>query len=491
MKAYSKLEEIFKRIGTLNSIQALVSWDNNVMLPKGATSSCAMQMTYLSGESYKLLNDPSLENLIEDASEENLNDWQKANLSHIKYQYLCNKVVDEKFVKEKTNLSLTSEFNWREARKNNNFKLFAQHVKPLLKLVQEEASRRGELFNLSPYDALLDGYDKGRKSEEIDVIFADLENFLPEFISQAQEKQKTRKITPLNGNFSEEKQKELGLFCMKALGFDLNRGRLDVSVHPFSTGISPNDVRITTRYDKKSFISGLYGVLHETGHALYEQNLPQDYILQPVSGHCGMTIHESQSLFVENHIGNSKEFFEWIMPEIIDKFGKHPSLTAENLYNITNKVSPSFIRVDADEVTYPAHVIMRYKLEKALLSGDLPIEELPEAWEEEIYRLLKIKPKNFTEGCLQDIHWAWGAIGYFPTYTLGAMFASQLGATMNKSINNADLVRKGDLKPIINWLKEKIHIHGSRYSSNELVINSTGEPINSDVFKTYLKKKYL
>lgn len=491
MTAYKKLEEHFKKIGTLNSIQALISWDNNVMLPKGGASGCAMQMTYLSSETYKLLNDSSLKILVEDASAENLNDLQKSNLEHIKYQYLCNKAVDEKFVKEKTNATLACELNWREARANNDFKSFSQHFKPLLELVQEEASRKGELLGLGSYDALLDGYDKGRRSSEIDVIFSDLEIFLPDFISQVQEKQKTRKIIPLNGDFSEEKQKELGLLCMEALGFDLNRGRLDVSLHPFSTGISSNDVRITTRYDKKSFISGLYGVLHETGHALYEQNLPKDPIFQPVSNHCGMTIHESQSLFVENHIGNSKEFFSWIMSQIIDKFGNHPSLTAENLYNITNKVSPSFIRVDADEVTYPAHVIMRYKLEKALLSGDLPIDELPTAWEEELYRLLKIKPKNFTEGCLQDIHWAWGAIGYFPTYTLGAMFASQLGSTMNKSMNNAELVIKGDLKPIIKWLKEKIHIHGSRYSSNELVINSTGESLNSDIFKQYLQKKYL
>ena len=306
MSAYSKLEDHFKKIGTLKSIQSLVSWDNNVMLPKEGAKLCAMQMTYLSGEIYKHLSDHELSDLIAESETNALSAAQKINLQHIKYQYLCNKAVDEKLVKAKTNAALTCELNWREARKNNDFKLFSQHFKPLLELTQEEANRKGELLNLSPYDAMLDGYDRGRKSEEIDVIFTELEQFLPDFIANIQKKQRSINIIPLAGKFSQEKQKQLGIFCMKTLGFDFNRGRLDVSTHPFSTGISPDDVRITTRYDESNFISGLYGILHETGHALYEQNLPREHALQPVSEHCGMTIHESQSLFLENQIGNTR-----------------------------------------------------------------------------------------------------------------------------------------------------------------------------------------
>ncbi len=490
MLAYTKLNEHFKKIGILKSIQALVSWDNNVMLPKEGAKLCSMQMTYLSSEIYKHLNDPILPDLIAESEANTLDEEQLINLRHIKYQHLCNQAVDEKLVKAKTNAVLTCELNWREARKNNDFKLFSQHFKPLLKLTQEEANRKGELLNLSPYNAMLDNYDRGRRSEEIDVIFADLEQFLPNFIADVQEKQRSRNITPLNGKFLQAKQKNLGIFCMNALGFDFNCGRLDVSTHPFSTGISPDNVRITTRYDETNFISGLYGILHETGHALYEQNLPKKHELQPVSEHCGMTIHESQSLFIENQISNSKEFFIWLIPHIINNFGEHPALTADNLFNLTSKVSPSFIRVDADEVTYPAHIMMRYKIEKNLLSGNLPIEELPSAWDEEIYKLLQIKPKNFAEGCLQDIHWACGAIGYFPTYTLGAMFAAQISYSMEKSINKKDLIAKGDFKPIIKWLEQNIHSYGSLCTPNEIISNATGHPLRSDIFKQYLKDKY-
>jgi len=489
--ANKKLAEYYKEIGILNSINSVLHWDNNVMMPSGGANLRSTQLTYLSTKLYQLLNNPELEDLISKAENEDSSDIEKANINLIKRQYNDNKSVDEKLLNALTKASLTCELNWREARKENNFKLFSQHFKELLKLTQEKAIRKGELENLSPYDALLDIYDFGRRSSEIDVIFADLESFLPNFISQVQEKQKSQEIIPLIGEFSIEKQKHLADICMNSLGFNLNHGRLDVSTHPFSTGFSPEDVRITTRYDEKSFLSGMYGVMHEAGHAIYEQNLPKKHPFQPVSNANGMTIHESQSLFVENQIGNRIEFFEFLDPHIKKLFGSHPSLTSNNLYNIASRVKPSLIRVDADEVTYPVHVIMRYNLERSLLSGDLPVDELPAAWDAEIYKYLKIKPKKYSEGCLQDIHWACGSIGYFPTYTLGAMFAAQLNHSISKDMNKEAYIKSGNFIPIINELKNKIHNHGSSLTSNELIMNATGSNLDSSIFKQYLQNKYL
>ena len=231
--------------------------------------------------------------------------------------------------------------------------------------------------------------------------------------------------------------------------------------------------------------------MHETGHGIYEQNLPDKLVYQPVSSACGMTIHESQSLFVERHIGITKEFFEWLMPYLTNQFGNNSAFDANNLYNMSTKIGMSLIRVDADEVTYPAHIIMRYKLEKAMLSGDLAIDDLPLAWEDESFRLFGVVPKNLAEGCLQDIHWAWGALGYFPTYTLGAMFAAQINDHLNKIMNVGDFIKDGNFKPIVKWLNDNIHSYGSVYNSDELIVNSTGRKLDPQIFKQYLTDKYL
>ena len=489
--AYQNLAKYFKEITILNSISALASWDNSVMMPKGGASLRQEQMVYLSNQAYQLMNNPLIEELIGKAEEEILSAWQKANITKIKRDFLHNKAIDQQLVEASTKAALACEMNWRDARANNDFKLFAQYFAQVLKLTQEISLRKAELLNLSPYDALLDSYDSGQKSANIDLIFADLESFLPSFIKEVQERQKSYQTLDFNQSFSSEKQKELGIFCMKALGFNFNNGRLDTSAHPFSSGFSPSDVRITTRYNEQDFLTGIAGILHETGHALYEQNLPQgDFSFQPVASACGMTIHESQSLFVERHIGITKEFFTWLQPHIAKEFGAGKELDPESLYKLSTKVGSSLIRVEADEVTYPAHIIMRYKLEKAMLAGDLQIADLPGAWDDEIYKLLHIRPNNYSDGCLQDIHWSWGAFGYFPTYTLGAMFAAQIDHKINQSINTKTLIKSGNFLPIIDWLKNNIHMHGSKYSSDELIFEATGSKLDPNIFKNYLKSKF-
>jgi carboxypeptidase Taq len=489
--ANAELNSLFKEIGVLQSIASLVQWDNDVMMPKGGAVIRQEQLMFLSSQSHQRLNNPRIPDLIAKAEMEDLDEWQKANLQLIKRQYLHNNAVDKKLVEATTKATLVCELNWREARQNNDFKLFAQHFKEVLKLVQEASVRKSEALNLSPYDSLLDSYDPGRKSEEIDLIFADLEKFLPGFIEKVKNKQSKVNTLEFDTNFPQIKQKALGQFCMDALGFNSNNGRLDISTHPFSVGIGSEDVRITTRYDEDDFLSGLAAIMHEAGHGIYEQNLPAKQAFQLVGKDCGTTIHESQSLFVERHIGITREFLEWLHPNIIKEFGMDPSLTPENLYHRLVKLDTSLIRVDADEVTYPAHVMMRYKLEKAMLSGDLLVDDLPQAWNEESERLFNIRPKNDSEGCLQDVHWAWGALGYFPTYALGAMFAAQINDHVSKLMDVPALIKSGDLRPIMKWQNDNIHACGSRYSASELILKSTGSALDVNIFKNYLTNKYL
>lgn len=489
MSAYAELSEIFREIGILQSISSSIKWDYSVMMPKNSSNLKQEQLSFLSSAIYQKLNDPKIPELIDKCKD--LNQWQEANLNIIKKKHLKNKATDKELVEKLTKASICCEFNWREARKNQDFKLFSQHFKPLLKILQEISIRQAETLNLSPYDALLDSYDLGRKSEEIDIIFTDLEKFLPELILKTKEKQALANLPKLNRSFDIEKQNEISIICAKALGFNLDKGRLDISTHPFSTGLSVDDVRITTRYDEKNFLSGLFAVLHEAGHGIYEQNLPKDYAFQPVAEACGMTIHESQSLFVERHIGVTKGFFKWLEPILFEKYGKHDELKADNLYKIVTAIDTSLIRVDADEVTYPAHIILRYKLEKALLSGDLLVEDLPTAWDEQSLKFFGEKPKNISYGCLQDIHWSLGAIGYFPTYTLGAMFACQINHFLNQTLPVETLVEQGDFKPIIDWLKNNIHKNASKLDTNSLIFNSTKQNLNTTIFKEYLQNKYL
>jgi carboxypeptidase Taq len=483
LSANDKLEKYCAELSNLYDIRSLLQWDSSVMMPVKGSSYRANQMAFISAQIYQCLNNPYLLELIDRAKEEDLNPWQQANIHNIHRKYLHNKALDHNLVEESTKLYLTCEMNWREAVTQNNFKLFANSFKDVVKISQEISQRKSQLLELSPYDSLLDMYDFGRRSKEIDIIFKDLENFLPSFLQRVAKKQDT--IESINLHCPIAKQKELAGICIEALGFSLENGRLDTSAHPFSISISPQDIRITTRYDENNFISSIAAVLHETGHALYEQNLPLEFSSQMVGKNCGMTIHESQSLFIERHIGVTKEFFIWLS-KYMDN-----NVNPEQLYKIATKIGHSPIRVETDEVSYPLHIILRYKLEKLLLSGDLAVDDLPDIWNEESVRLLNYLPKNYREGCLQDIHWAWGAFGYFPTYTLGAIFASQLAACLSKEIHIHSLIEKGNFIPITSWLKEKIHRFGSKYNANELIINSTSSHLNVDIFKKYLNDKYL
>ncbi|MNC20037.1 putative metalloprotease YpwA [compost metagenome] len=324
------------------------------------------------------------------------------------------------------------------------------------------------------------------------MLFGDLRTWLPDLLQKVVDKQEKETVVTPTGPFATQDQRELGLETMKLLGFDFNGGRLDVSAHPFCGGV-PQDVRITTRYDESDLVSALFGVIHETGHARYEQNLPREWLGQPVALARSTAIHESQSLFFEMQLGRSKEFLKLLLPMVTARFGKQPAFEAANFIAVNQRVERGFIRVDADEVSYPAHVVLRYEIERALIDGDIEVEDIPALWDEKMQHWLGLSTKdNFRNGCMQDIHWTDGAFGYFPSYTLGAMYAAQLFNSAKLALPQLESdIAEGNFTALFDWLRQNIWQHGSRFTTSELITNATGEDLNPLYFRKHLEARYL
>jgi carboxypeptidase Taq len=497
MKAYLKLSEKFERISHLRGATAILQWDNATTMPEGSHKSRGEQLATIGTICHEILTDAQTADLLLEAESktDDLDEWQKSNLKLMRHEYAHATCVDSKLLAEFTKAGAHSEMIWRSAKPDNDFKKFAPFLQNVLNLSRQIASAKSEALGVSKYDALLDQFDDGRRSAEVDLVFNDLEQFLPNFLHTVLEKNSSLtkpKATPINGVFPIKNQKKLAHKLMLALGFDFDKGRLDTSSHPFCGG-TPDDVRITCRYNKTDFTKSIMNVTHETGHALYEAGLPARYRSQPVGNALGMSMHESQSLFFEMQIARSHEFFSFLGPLITETLNfKSDAASPENLHQLSNQVRPSFIRVDADEVTYPLHIILRYKIEKALIEGKMEVADIPAEWNSLMQKYLGITPKTDTEGCLQDIHWSDGSFGYFPTYTLGALTAAQLFKAMK--LENPDAmqqVKQGNFTNIISWLRSNIHSNGSLLSTNDLIEKVTGEPLNANIFKAHLRNRYL
>lgn len=492
--AYQHLEARCRRLQSLREAQGLLGWDQRTMMPPGGAEARSEHMATLRSVIHAMQTAPEIGDLLEAAdADPSLDSWQRANVREIRRRWTRATALPADLVDALSRARSACEIAWRSARRDAAFAAVLPSLTALLSLVRQEAQALAGRLGLSPYDALLDGYEPGVKSAEIDRVFGDLEAFLPGFIGEALEAQ-GRRGPPLRppGPFPVDRQRALGLKIMATVGFDFASGRLDESLHPFSGG-NPEDARITTRYDEADFISSLMGVVHETGHALYERGLPKDWRWQPVGRARSLAIHESQSLLIEMQVCRSRSFLEFAAPLIRQAFGgEGPAWEAENLYRLNVRVNPGFIRVDADEVTYPAHVILRYRLEKALIEGAMEAADLPAAWNEGMRRLLGIVPPSDREGCLQDIHWYDGSWGYFPTYTLGAMTAAQLYAAARAADPAIESgIRAGAFKPLLDWLRAHVHGLGSSLSADELVERATGKPLDAAVFKAHLKNRYL
>ncbi len=492
MTAYEELSKKFKRLHALQEAAGMLGWDMSAMMPAGGAEARTEQLATLSVVCHEILTDPNLDELFDRASAETkgLDSWTQANLAEMRRRWLHATALESDLVEALSKACKRCEMIWRQARPKSDFAAVLPALKEVLNLTRQAAAAKAERLGCSLYDALLDEYEPGGKSARIDAVFADLAAFLPGFLSDVLDRQAAQPAPlPLEGPFPIEKQEALARKLMAAVGFDFEHGRLDVSLHPFCGGV-PDDVRITTRYNEDDFMIALMGVLHETGHAMYERGLPAEWRLQPVGEARGMAMHESQSLMVEMQACRSREFVEFLAPLAREAFGgSGPAWGADNLLRHYNKVEPDFIRVDADEVTYPAHVILRYRLEKALIAGEMELEALPSEWNKGMQELLGVTPPEDRLGCLQDIHWAWG---YFPTYTLGAMTAAQLFAAAKMARPEIpEALGQGNFAPLMGWLAEHVHAQASSAGFEQILEKATGAPLNPKIFEAHLKARYL
>lgn len=490
--AYQELSRTFQRLARFGHLGAIAGVDMQTTMPPGGSQARGEAMAELSVFMHELLTDKRLGGLFDAAGQESLNDVEQANLGEMQRAWRQATLLPASLVEAKSLAGSRCEHAWRSQRPANDWQGFSANLKEVVKLSREEAQLRADALGVSRYDALLDVFEPGMTSAQLDITFGDLKSWLPDLLQKAVARQQATPIAQPVGPFAIESQKQLGLSVMATLGFDFNHGRLDVSAHPFCGGV-PEDVRITTRYNENDFLSALMGVIHETGHARYEQNLPQQWRGQPVALARSTAMHESQSLFMEMQLGRSHAFLQHIHPQVVALMGDQPALERNNFIRLTQRVKPGFIRVDADELSYPAHVILRYEIERALIEGEIEVEDIPALWDEKMQQSLGIDTRgNYRDGCMQDIHWTDGAFGYFPTYTLGAMYAAQLFQAVKRAIPQVDeLIQQGELQPVFDWLQQNIWQHGSRFPTQQLLINATGEALNPHYFRQHLEQRYL
>jgi carboxypeptidase Taq len=493
-QAYSDLEVRFRRLSGVEGAMAILNWDRSTMMPAGSAEDRGEQMATLGVLAHEIISAPQVgDQLAAAEAAGGLDAWQGANLREMRRAWIHATALSPALVEAMARATTRCEMAWRDARPRNDYAGFRPHLQAVLDLVRETAQAKAAKLGVSAYDALLDQFEPDGRAEHIDALFAGLEAFLPGLLARVLERQGRQPAPlPLPGPFAVEAQRRLGIEMMKAVGFDFGKGRLDVSAHPF-TGGTPDDVRLTTRYDEADFARALMGVLHEIGHAMYEAGLPQAWRHQPVGRARGMALHESQSLLLEMQACRGRTFITFAAPRMRAAFGgSGPAWDVENILRLYTVVKPGFIRVDADEVTYPLHVILRYRLERALIAGELSLADLPAAWNDAMERGLGIRPPTDTLGCLQDIHWADGAWGYFPTYTLGALAAAQLFQAACAADGDIEPgLTRGDFAPLYRWLRANVHGKGAFFTTDELLRTATGAPLQADAFRRHLERRYM
>lgn len=493
MTPLETLEHAFARHAKLSTATRKLGWDQRVMMPPGGADDRGEEMATLSAIAHETIAAPAIADALAALHGANLDEVQAANVREMRRMHLHAAAVPSGLIAERETTTARCEIAWREARQSGDFKSLLPLFEPVLQVTREIAAAKSQALGVPPYDALMDPYDPGRGLAQVNALFDNIEPFLRDALPKVLEKQGREPAAVLPApHFPVEHQRALGRKLMAAVGYDFHHGRLDDTTHPFSTG-SANDARVTARWDEADFTSGLMAVLHETGHALYTSGSHPQRRWQPVGSHRGMTIHESQSLCLEMQVGRSRAFTGFWAPIAAQTFGgAGQGWDADNLYRWVTKVEPSFIRVDADAVTYPLHIILRFRLEQALIAGDLEAADVPQAWDDGMQQLLGVRPPNLSLGCLQDIHWYSGAFGYFPSYSLGAMAAAQLFQAAERAIPTLhESLGQGDASPVVGWLRENVHQPGSLYSADELLTRATGGPLDTAAFKAHIRERYL
>jgi carboxypeptidase Taq len=489
--AYAELTRVHSRLHRYNHVASIVGWDRNAMMPSGGNEARAAAEAELNTLIHRTRTDPRLVEWLSAAESEALDAVARANVREMRRDWREANALPDSLVEAKTLAGARCEHAWRTQRPANDWRGFLGNFREVVRLAREEAKLLADETGLSRYDALMDRYEPGVRAANIDRIFGEVRQWLPGLIQRAQAKLAREPVVAPKGPFPVAAQRALNREVMTLLGFDFSAGRLDESAHPFSGGV-PEDVRLTTRYNEADFARSLLGTIHETGHARYEQNLPRDWLGQPVGTARSYGVHESQSLSFEMQLARSRPFVGLLAPLLVRHFGNQPAFEPDNLYRLWTRVKPGFIRVDADEVTYPAHIILRYEIERPLIEGEIEAEDIPALWDEKMQALLGLATAgNYKDGCLQDVHWSDGSFGYFPSYTLGAMYAAQWFAAIRRAAPDLDArIAAGDLAPVFNWLREHIWSQASLWETPELVMKASGEALNPAHFRAHLEGRY-
>ncbi|HEV3272127.1 MAG TPA: carboxypeptidase M32 [Candidatus Methylacidiphilales bacterium] len=496
MNAYESLQQRSREIAAYSSAASLLSWDQETHMPPKAGAYRAEQLSRLAGLTHGLGTSAdvgdwiaSCEGHLPPGADEEEKALRAANVREWRRDYDRATKLPARLVEDLARTTSLAREAWAHARHESNFAAFAPWLEKILRLAREQAECWG--YADCAYDALLEGYEPGARAAGLAPVFADLQKQLTPLLPRLQKI--TGGIDParIEGEYSVSAQQALNRRIAGAMGFDLDAGRIDTTVHPFCTETGPKDCRLTTRYNERDFTSSLFGVMHEAGHGLYTQGLPPDQFGAPMGSAVSLGIHESQSRLWENQVGRSREFWRCWYPRAIETFPGLAALPPDEFWLLVNRVEPTHIRVEADEATYNLHIILRFEIEQKLVSGELPVADLPRAWNARFEELFGIPVPDDARGCLQDTHWALGLIGYFPTYTLGTLNAAQLFAAALKQAPGLDAdLREAQYGGLLAWLRKNIHRHGRRYSPSGLIERATGEPPCATYFIDYLRAKY-
>ena len=493
MTAYAELESRQQDIARFREIEAIAHWDEACMMPPGGGARRGAALAALTGLIHERCADPTMGDLVGRARQETLDAWQVANVDEIERGWVEANALPPELVTSRALATARCEQLWREARAQNDWDAVLPLLEEVVRLSRERAAALADAMQLDPYDALLETYEPDLRTSDVSREFETLKAFLPPLLDEVLGRQSDP--LPLDGPFPVAAQRELCEETMHTLGFDFTRGRFDVSHHPFCGGVA-DDTRITTRYDEAGFLESLMAICHETGHALYQQGLPDGWRDQPVGQALGAAVHESQSLLLELQVCRSREFISFLAPAIARAFGRDPAAaawSADNLYQHAIRVERGLIRVQADEITYPLHVILRYELERELIAGTLRVADLPEAWHDAMGRYLhRATAGDDANGCMQDVHWFAGLFGYFPTYTLGALAAAQWFARAREAQPDMmEAIGRGDLAPLLGWLRGNVHGRGRLMTMQPLIEKVTGSELDAGYFQRHLKQRYL
>lgn len=489
--AYSLLVQRCVELHDLGSASALLAWDQETFMPRKAAAARGRQLAALAGLRHERFTDPHVGELLStcEAGAANLTEDERVQVRELRRDWDKSTKIERSLVEELAAAESAALEAWREARARSDWRTFAPHFEKLLSLLRRKVAALG--FADRPHDGLLDDFERGATEADLTRLFADLRARLSPLVESVLARRERVDPSCALRDLPEEKQAAFGDLVARAMGFDFEAGRVDRSTHPFCTGIAAGDVRLTRRFIAGDLRPALCGVIHEAGHGLYEQGLLAEHAGLPLGEACSLGVHESQSRLWENLVARSLPFWRCFLPEIRKAFpADFRDATPESMWRAVNEVNASLIRVEADELTYNLHIVLRFELECALVRGDLAVADVPAAWNARMRELLGVTPANDAEGCLQDIHWSMGAIGYFPTYTLGNLYSTQLMEAARRDLGDLDLqFERGEFAPLREWLREKIHRHGRRFEPAALIAHATGAQPSAEPLLRYLREK--